>query len=73
MDGAANPHDILRVLGEKELANTSWTRSKRLPLASVKINDKHIEVIVRQMLRRVRVNTWRYDFPRRRTSREAYF
>ena len=57
MDGAANPHDILRVLGEKELARYLVDETQEVyRLQGVKINDKHIEVIVRQMLRRVRVS-----------------
>ena len=56
MDGAANPHDILRVLGIKELAHYLVDEVQEVyRLQGVKINDKHIEVIVRQMLRRVRI------------------
>ena len=56
MDGAANPHDILAVRGEKELAKYLVDEVQEVyRLQGVKINDKHIEVIVRQMLRRVRV------------------
>ncbi|BDG07762.1 DNA-directed RNA polymerase subunit beta' [Anaeromyxobacter paludicola] len=56
MDGAANPHDILRVLGEKELARYLVDEVQEVyRLQGVKINDKHIETIVRQMLRRVRI------------------
>ncbi|MEW5850414.1 MAG: DNA-directed RNA polymerase subunit beta' [Myxococcota bacterium] len=56
MDGAENPHDILRVLGEKALAKYLVDEIQEVyRLQGVKINDKHIEVIVRQMLRRVRV------------------
>jgi DNA-directed RNA polymerase subunit beta' len=56
MDGAANPHDILKVLGEKALANYLVDEIQEVyRLQGVKINDKHIEVIVRQMLRRVSV------------------
>ncbi len=56
MDGAANPHDILKVLGEKELARYLVDEIQEVyRLQGVKINDKHIETIVRQMLRRVRV------------------
>jgi DNA-directed RNA polymerase subunit beta' len=56
MDGAANPHDILRVKGEKELAAYLVNEIQQVyRLQGVTINDKHIEVIVRQMLRRVRV------------------
>ncbi len=57
MDGAANPHDILKVLGEKELARYLVDEVQEVyRLQGVKINDKHIETIVRQMLRRVRVS-----------------
>jgi DNA-directed RNA polymerase subunit beta' len=57
MDGAANPHDILKVLGEKELARWLVDEVQEVyRLQGVKINDKHIEVIVRQMLRRVRIS-----------------
>jgi len=56
MDGAANPHDILRVLGEKELAKYLVNEIQEVyRLQGVRINDKHVEVIVRQMLRRIKV------------------
>ena len=56
MDGAANPHDILRVRGEKELAKFLVDEIQEVyRLQGVRINDKHIEVIVRQMLRRVKI------------------
>ena len=56
MDGAANPHDILKIKGEAELAHYLVDEVQEVyRLQGVKINDKHIEVIVRQMLRRVRV------------------
>ncbi|MGQ9653753.1 MAG: DNA-directed RNA polymerase subunit beta' [Thermodesulfobacteriota bacterium] len=56
MDGPSNPHDILRVKGEKELAKFLVDEVQEVyRLQGVKINDKHIEVIVRQMMRRVRV------------------
>jgi DNA-directed RNA polymerase subunit beta' len=56
MDGSSNPHDILRVLGEQELAKYLVDEVQEVyRLQGVKINDKHIEVIVRQMLRRVRI------------------
>jgi len=56
MDGSSNPHDILRVLGEKALAKYLVDEVQEVyRLQGVKINDKHIETIVRQMLRRVRV------------------
>ena len=55
-DGPANPHDILRVKGEKELAAYLVNEIQQVyRLQGVAINDKHIEVIVRQMLRRVRI------------------
>jgi len=56
MDGAANPHDILKVKGEKALARWLVDEVQEVyRLQGVRINDKHIEVIVRQMLRRVTV------------------
>ncbi|MDP2992994.1 MAG: DNA-directed RNA polymerase subunit beta', partial [Deltaproteobacteria bacterium] len=56
MDGSANPHDILRVLGTKELARYLVNEVQEVyRLQGVKINDKHIEAIVRQMLRRVKI------------------
>jgi len=56
MDGAENPHDILRVMGEKALAKYLVDEIQEVyRLQGVKINDKHIETIVRQMLRRVRI------------------
>ena len=56
MDGPANPHDILRVRGDKALARYLVDEIQEVyKLQGVKINDKHIEVIVRQMLKRVRV------------------
>jgi DNA-directed RNA polymerase subunit beta' len=58
MDGSSNPHDILRVLGEKELAKYLVDEVQEVyRLQGVKINDKHIEVIVRQMLRRVKIKS----------------
>jgi len=56
MDGASNPHDILSVLGEKELAKYLVNEVQEVyRLQGVKINDKHIETIVRQMLRKVEI------------------
>jgi DNA-directed RNA polymerase subunit beta' len=56
MDGASNPHDILNIKGEKELARYLVDEVQEVyRLQGVKINDKHIEIIVRQMLRRVKV------------------
>jgi DNA-directed RNA polymerase subunit beta' len=56
MDGSLNPHDILVILGEKALAKFLVDEVQEIyRLQGVRINDKHIEVIVRQMLRRVRI------------------
>jgi DNA-directed RNA polymerase subunit beta' len=56
MDGSANPHDILNIRGLKELARDLVDEVQEVyRLQGVKINDKHIEVIVRQMLRRIKV------------------
>jgi DNA-directed RNA polymerase subunit beta' len=56
MDGSSNPHDILKVLGDKELARFLVDEIQEVyQLQGVKINDKHIEIIVRQMLKRVKI------------------
>ena len=56
MDGSSNPHDILKIKGLKELARYLVDEVQEVyRLQGVKINDKHIEVIVRQMLRKVRI------------------
>jgi len=56
MDGPINPHDILKVLGEKELAEYLLREVQEVyRLQGVAINDKHIEIIIRQMLRWVKV------------------
>jgi len=56
MDGSVNPHDVLRIRGVKELAKYLVNEVQEVyRLQGVKINDKHIEVIVRQMLRQVTV------------------
>ncbi|MAJ24058.1 MAG: DNA-directed RNA polymerase subunit beta' [Rickettsiales bacterium] len=56
MDGNPVPHDILRVLGIEELANYLVNEIQDVyRLQGVKINDKHIEVISRQMLQKVEV------------------
>ncbi|KAB0583447.1 DNA-directed RNA polymerase subunit beta' [Ideonella dechloratans] len=56
VDGAADPQDILRLLGVEELARYIVDEVQDVyRLQGVKINDKHIEVIVRQMLRRVQI------------------
>jgi DNA-directed RNA polymerase subunit beta' len=57
-DGPMNPHDILRLLGVGELAVYITNEVQEVyRLQGVGINDKHIEVIVRQMLRKVMIDT----------------
>ena len=57
VDGPADPHDILRLQGIEELARYIVDEVQDVyRLQGVKINDKHIEVIVRQMLRRVQIS-----------------
>ena len=57
MDGPRNPHDILAVLGEKELQKYLVNEIQEVyRLQGVNINDKHLEVIVRQMMRWVKVD-----------------
>jgi len=56
MDGPSNPHDILAVLGEKALHSYLVNEIQEVyRLQGVNINDKHIEVIVRQMMRWVKI------------------
>ena len=56
MDGPSNPHDILSVLGEKALQSYLVNEIQEVyRLQGVDINDKHIEVMVRQMMRWVKV------------------
>jgi DNA-directed RNA polymerase subunit beta' len=56
MDGPVNPHDILKVLGEKELAEYLLREIQAVyRLQGVSIHDKHIEIIIRQMLRWIKV------------------
>ena len=56
MEGSSNPHDILRVMGRKALSKYLVDEIQEVyRLQGVRINDKHIEIIVRQMLRRVRI------------------
>ncbi len=55
-DGEPNPHDILRLLGVRELAAYLVKEIQDVyRLQGVKINDKHIEVIIRQMMRKVEI------------------
>lgn len=56
VDGSVNPHDILKIRGEKALSRYLVDEIQEVyRLQGVKINDKHIEVIAKQMLRRVRI------------------
>ena len=55
-DGAVNPHDILKVEGVKSLSSYLVNEVQEIyRLQGVRINDKHIETIVRQMLKRVKI------------------
>ena len=57
VDGPVDPHDLLRLLGIEELARYIIDEVQDVyRLQGVKINDKHIEVIVRQMLRRMEID-----------------
>ena len=57
MDGPRNPHDILAVLGENELQKYLVNEIQEVyRLQGVNINDKHLEVIVRQMMRWVKID-----------------
>ncbi len=56
VDGDENPHDILKIKGEKALSEFLVKEIQEVyKLQGVRINDKHIEVIVRQMLKRVKI------------------
>ena len=56
MDGPRDPHDILAILGEKELQKYLVNEIQEVyRLQGVHINDKHLEVIVRQMMRWIKV------------------
>ena len=56
IDGPINPHDVLQVLGEKELQRYLVDKIQEVYRSqSVAINDKHCEVIVRQMMRSVKI------------------
>ena len=56
MDGAVNPHSILDILGPKEMQRYLVDEVQKVyRLQGVTINDKHIEVIVRQMMKKVRI------------------
>ena len=56
VDGAPDPHDILKIKGEKELSKYIVDEIQDVyRLQGVRINDKHIEIITRQMLKRVKI------------------
>ncbi|MGQ9570078.1 MAG: DNA-directed RNA polymerase subunit beta' [Thermodesulfovibrionales bacterium] len=56
MDGAVNPHNILDILGPKELQRYLVDEVQKVyRLQGVSINDKHIEIIVRQMMKKLRI------------------
>ncbi len=56
MDGSANPHDILNVLGPRELQRYLVNQVQEVyRLQGVSINDKHIEIIARQMLKKIHI------------------
>ena len=55
-EGSVNPHDILRIKGVRDVQNYMLREVQRVyRLQGVEISDKHIEVIVRQMLKKVRI------------------
>ncbi len=56
-EGSVNPHDLLTISGTEEVQNYLISEVQRVyRMQGVDINDKHIEIIVRQMLRKVRVD-----------------
>jgi DNA-directed RNA polymerase subunit beta' len=56
MDGSVNPHSILEILGPKELQRYLVDEVQKVyRLQGVSINDKHIEVVVRQMMKKVKI------------------
>ena len=57
-EGSVNPHDILRIKGVRAVQDYMLREVQRVyRLQGVEINDKHVEIIVRQMLKKVRVET----------------
>ena len=55
-EGSVNPHDILKIKGVRAVQDYMLREVQRVyRLQGVEINDKHIEVIVRQMLKKVRI------------------
>ncbi len=66
-EGSVNPHDILKIKGVRAVQDYMIQEVQRVyRLQGVEINDKHIEVIVRQMLQKISSRgSWRYRFPSR--------
>ena len=59
-EGSVNPHDILKIKGVRAVQDYMRREVQRVyRLQGVEINDKHIEVIVRQMLQKVRVDVYK--------------
>ena len=71
LDGSPAPHDILRILGVEALTEYFVNEVQEVyRMQGVVINDKHIETIVRQMLKKVEIkNSWRFTAFKRRTYR----
>jgi len=56
MEGSENPHDILRVKGRKELSRYLLDEIQEVyRLQGISINDKHVEIVIRQMMRKVQI------------------
>ncbi len=56
-EGSVNPHDVLLVKGEQEVQNYLIAEVQKVyRMQGVDINDKHIEVIIRQMMRKIRID-----------------
>ena len=72
-EGPVNPHDILRIKGPRAVQEYLLNEVQEVyRLQGVKINDKHIGVIVRQMLQKVRIaRSGRHGVPRGRARRQA--
>ena len=72
-EGPINPHDILKIKGIEEVQEYLVNEIQEVyRLQGVRIDDKHIEVIVRQMLQKVRIeDPGDTDVPRRRARRQA--
>ena len=70
-EGSVNPHDILKIKGLRAVQDYMLQEVQRVyRLQGVEINDKHIEVIVRQMLKKVRIEEERrYRVPSGNTGR----